>query len=367
MGAGSPAVPGVYALFHATDALYQPQIAAYGLKAQAEEATAETNRQLLETALAYLELLEAHQRRAIAAQTLKLGQDLAQLTEDFARAGAAAQADVDRAAAAVALLHTELLRAEEAIDVASARLAQQLSLDPTLPLMPQEHAVVPLDLVPSAEDMAELVALGLSQRPELAASRALVCQAVYRLRREQHAVWLPSVALGASYGAFAAGTGGQITGGAARFDVDGAAWWELRQLGWGERAAREGAQAQIEQARWREVETLDRVAREIVESQRQVQARQRQIALAEEGIAAAQRSYQRNWERIRQGQGLPLEALQAIQALDAARRDYLRAVIDYNAAQFRLQWALGWPVQATWPGEAPPAASAAAGPPTAHG
>lgn len=94
------------------------------------------------------------------------------------------------------------------------------------------------------------------------------------------------------------------------------------------------------------METLDRVAREIVESQRQVQARQRQIAMAEEGIAAAQRSYQRNLERIRHGQGLPLEALQAIQALDAARRDYLRAVIDYNAAQFRLQWALGWPVQA---------------------
>jgi outer membrane protein TolC len=103
--------------------------------------------------------------------------------------------------------------------------------------------------------------------------------------------------------------------------------------------------AQIEQARWREVESLDRVAREIVESLTQVQARQRQIAMAEEGIAAAQRSYQRNLERIRHGQGLPLEALQAIQALDAAQRDYLRAVIDYNAAQFRLVWALGWPVQ----------------------
>lgn len=323
-----------------------PKITAFGLEAQTEEATAETNRQLLETALAYLELLEAHQRRAIAAQTLAQGQELAQLTEDFAQAGAAAQADVDRAAAAVALLRTELVRAEEAIGVASARLAQQLSLDPTLPLLPQESTVVPLALVAAEDSPADLVALGLSQRPELAASRALVCQAVYRLQRERHAVWLPSVALGVSYGAFAAGTGSQITGGAARFDFDGAAWWELRQLGFGERAAREGAQAQIEQARWREVETLDRVAREIVESQRQVQARQRQIAMAEEGIAAAQRSYQRNLERIRHGQGLPLEALQAIQALDAARRDYLRAVIDYNAAQFRLQWALGWPVQA---------------------
>lgn len=358
VGAGSPAVPGLYAQFHLSDALYQPQIAAYAQQAQVEEATAETNQQLLETALAYLELLEAHQRRAIAAQTLTQGQELARLVEEFAQAGAAAQADVDRAAAAVALARTELVRAEEAMGVASARLAQQLSLDPTTLLMPEESTVVPLELALPSESPAELVALGLSQRPELAASRALVCQAVYRLKRERHAVWLPSLLLGASYGAFAAGTGGQITGGDARFDFDGAAWWELRQLGFGERAAREGAQAQIEQARWREVVTLDRVARQIVEAHRQVAARQRQIAIAEEGIAAAQRAYQHSLERIRHGQGLPLEALQAIQALDAAQRDYLRAVIDYNAAQFRLQWALGWPVPPARAGdEAPPPAT----------
>jgi outer membrane protein TolC len=345
VGAGSPAVPGIFAQFHLADALYQRQIAACALEAQREEATAEANRQLLETALAYLQLLEAHQRLAIAAQTLAQGQELARLTESFAQAGAVAQADVDRAEAAVALLRTELARAEEAVGVASTHLAQQLSVDPATTFLPAESTVVPLELIPVAQPPAELVAQGLSQRPELAASRALVCQAVHRLRREQSAVWLPSVAIGASYGAFAAGTGGQITHGDARFDFDSAAWWEVRQLGFGERAAREGALAQIEQARWREVESLDRVAREIVESLTQVRARQRQIAMAEEGIAAAQRSYQRNLERIRHGQGLPLEALQAIQALDAAQRDYLRAVIDYNAAQFRLVWALGWPVQ----------------------
>lgn len=357
VGAGSPAVPGIYAQFHLADALYQPEIAAFALTAQQEEATAETNRQLLETALAYLQLLEAYQRQAIAAQTLQQGQELVQLTETFAQAGAVAQADVDRATAAAALMRTELVRAEEAVRVACAQLAQQLSLAPTTTFLPEESAIVPLELVSAAQNPAELVAQGLSQRPELAASRALVCQAVWRLRREQHALWLPSLALGVSYGAFGAGVGGQITGGNARFDFDSAAWWEVRQMGFGERAARDGAQAQIEQARWREVEALDRVAREIVESLTQVQARQRQITIAEEGIAAAQRSYQRNLERIRHGQGLPLEALQAIQALDAAHRDYLRAVIDYNAAQFRLLWALGWPVSTAGPEAAPPPAS----------
>ena len=43
-------------------------------------------------------------------------------------------------------------------------------------------------------------------------------------------------------------------------------------------------------------------------------------------------------------QGLPLEMLRSIQALDSARPDYLRSVVDYITAQFRLHGALGWPV-----------------------
>src|SRR6185436_14862218 len=100
--------------------------------------------------------------------------------------------------------------------------------------------------------------------PELSASRSLVCEAVNRLRREEHAPWLPSVLLGVSYGAFAAGTGGQITNGGERFDFDGVAWWEVRNLGFGERAARDNARAQIQQAHLREVEIMDLVAREVV-------------------------------------------------------------------------------------------------------
>jgi outer membrane protein TolC len=86
------------------------------------------------------------------------------------------------------------------------------------------------------------------------------------------------------------------------------------------------------------------VAREVVEAHAQVSARRRQIATAETAIQAAGNSYRRNVERIRNAQGLPIEVLQSIQALDQSRREYLRAVVDYNTAQFRLHRALGWPV-----------------------
>jgi outer membrane protein TolC len=94
-----------------------------------------------------------------------------------------------------------------------------------------------------------------------------------------------------------------------------------------------------------QVQTMDRVAREVVEAHAQVQARRRQIAVAESAVEAATQSYERNTERIREGQGLPLEVLQSVQALDEAQREYLRTLVDYNAAQFRLQRAIGWPIQ----------------------
>lgn len=344
VGAGSPAIPGLYMQFHTTDAIFQRQITGFALGARQAQGTAAINDQLLETSLAYLALLEAMQRKSIAVETLQHGQALVDLTANFAQTGAGNLADADRAAAAAALLRNELVRADEAVMVASARVAQQLSADPSILIVPQEPTVVPIDLLPPELAAADLVATGLTNRPELAASRALVNEAISRLDREKHAPWLPSIVLGVSYGAFGAGRGGNIDHTADRLDMDAVAWWEVRNLGFGESAARANASAQIQQARMREVETMDLVAREIIEASTQVTARRKQIDVAKEGITSAQQSYVRNLARIQNVQGLPIEVLQSIQALDAARREYLRAVTDYNQAQFRLQRALGWPV-----------------------
>jgi outer membrane protein TolC len=346
VGAGSPAIPGVYLNMHTTDLIFQRRITGYNLQARKSQSAAALNDQLLDTALAFLALLEAAQRTAIAADTLQHGEELAKFTADFVRTGAGNQADADRAQTVLALFRTERLRAEEAVATSSARVAQQLSADPTLKIVPQESNVVPIELIPVADgEITTLVATGLSHRPELAASRSLVCEAVNRLEREKYAPWLPSVLLGTSYGAFGAGTGGSITNGADRFDFDSAAWWEVRNLGAGERTARENAQAQIKQARMREIETMDLIAREIAEGATQVQSRLQQMEVARQGIDSAQQSYKRNRERIQNVQGLPIEMLQSIQALDQAQREYLRTVVDYNTAQFRLHRALGCPIR----------------------
>jgi outer membrane protein TolC len=344
-GAATPAIPGLYANFQITDAIFQPRIAQRTAQARQSAATAATNDALMNSAVAYLELLRTLQDAAIAREALLNSEQLAEITRAYAEAGKGTQADHDRVSAEVALRKNDLQRSEESIQVAAVRLAQQLSVDPRIPLEPAEPTIVPIDLVPRDQPLAELVAQGLSNRPEVCEHRALVDEAVQRLKREECAPLVPSILLGIGYGGFGGGTGGSVAHFNNSFDSVVGAFWEVRNLGFGERAARDEARSRLQQAQWKEVAALDVVAREVVEAHTQVNARLGQIATAQEGVQLAGNSYQRNLERIKNVQGLPIETLQSIQALAQAQREYLRTLIAYNEAQFRLHRALGWPTE----------------------
>ena len=145
-------------------------------------------------------------------------------------------------------------------------------------------------------------------------------------------------------GGFGGGNGNSLDHIDDRYDLDALMTWEIRNLGMGEAAARRQTQAQIQQAKYESIRTLDRVASEIAEAHSQVTHRAHRIIITRQAIQSAEDSYNRNLSRIREGQGIPLEALQSARALEEAQRAYLAAVVDHNEAQFRLQWSLGWPV-----------------------
>lgn len=346
VGAGTTTAPGLVVDFHAADALFGPEIARRSAWASRHAADAEINDQLLAVALAYLGLMEAVQREAIAGQTVAAAEDLAETTAAFARVGQGLQADAERAATELRVRRIELLRAEEGSAVASARLAALIRLDPAERLRPVEAVPLPIPLVGAACEPRDLVAEALGRRPELRQQRALVAEAIERLKRERYAPLVPSVLVGASYSGFGGGVGDRVGDFNDRADFDAMAVWEVRNLGWGERAARAEASARIDQARFRHLRTMDDIAREVVEAHAQATARRPQVAIAEEAVASALRSYELSRQRIHDAQGLPIEVLQAVQALDAARHGYLRAVTEYNEAQFRLHRALGWPARA---------------------
>jgi len=344
VGAGSPTYPGLVANFHLADALTEPQAARWTASSRSRATTAAMNDALLEAGLAYVELLAAAQEAAVAADILDYARRLSDLTGEFAKNGAGTLADADRARAEANLRTLEVARAQEGFDVARARLGQLLRIDPLLRIVPLDDRVEPLEIVDPQLPTSELVARGLSSRPELAEQRDLVNAAVNRLRRERLAVLMPSVLVGTSYGAFGAGTGGKIDGYGDRFDLDAVAYWELKNLGVGNRAAASIAAARVDQERTRQLAAMDRVAREVVEADARLRARRDRMAAARDATAAAEDSLRRNTERIHNAIGLPIETLQALGALATARREYVRAVSDYNAAQLTLERAMGYPV-----------------------
>jgi outer membrane protein TolC len=345
VGAGSPVQPGVVAQFHFVDALFQPKIAERNVWAQRHASDAVLNDQLLEAAVAYQELLRAYQLRAIAGETATFSETLVRLTTDFAKAGQGNEADADLSRAELALRQNSVARSDEAVAIASARLAQVLSLNGAGTIRPIENVVTAIDLVSVESAPQESLATALANRPELKESRDLVGLACERLSREKYAPLVPSVLLGASYGGFGGGVGDTVADFNDRTDFDAIAVWQVRNLGFGEQAARDSAGARVRQARFREVQVMDQIAREVTEAQARVHARRTRIAVAQAGIQAARGSYDRNFSRIREGQGLPIEVLQAIQSLDATQRELVDATVDFNVAQFQLQRALGWPVQ----------------------
>jgi len=349
IGAGSPVVPGLFANFHSADAIFQPRIANRAAAARDAGVRTTINNLLLDTAIAYLDLLRAYQLHAITIDIRHRAEELAKATADFARSGEGTEADADRAATELSIRQNEVVRAEEEIQVASARVVELLNENPNIALRPLEPAIAPVEFVPVDTPVQALLPTGLTNRPELSEASNLVAEAVQRYRLERTSPWLPNVLMGTSYAAFGGSQGSQIANTGGRYDLDAIAYWQVRGLGVGEYAARREARAREEQTRFDQMRVMNEVAREIVQAHAQVQARHRQIAISQQAVQRATASFDRNLLRVRDLKGLPIETLQSIQALDQARREYLRALVDYNMAQFSLQRALGWPVQLDGP------------------
>ncbi len=346
VGAGTMQRPGLIAQFHLADAIFQPKVSEKTAWARGHSASAVTNQQLLTAAVAYLDLLSAYQAEMILEESQQRMSDLAKITSDFAASGEGLQADADRLRTELILVADRELVAAENIAVASARLAQAISSDAGCRLVPTDITALPLNMMVMNTDECSLLGIGLTNRPELKESQALVAAAFEAYRREKYAPFVPSALLGFSTGAFGGGLGNDLSNVAGRIDFDALMSWQVRNLGFGERAVRREAAARIQQAKFAKVRVMDQVAREISEANAQVQVRAQRIATLEPAIQSAQDSFERNLARIRESQGIPLEVLQSVQALETAQQAYLAAVIEHNQAQFRLQWALGWPVNA---------------------
>lgn len=358
IAAGSVNIPGISYNLNVGQAWFDYLRSRQELRSKQFESQAVNNEVLLKVCIAYTQLLRAIEFRAIVTQNRNEGAEVARLTRSYAESGQGRKADADRALVELRRRDAEVVQANAEVIAASARLCELLNLNPSTTLRPIEGAVVPEPIVPEPVPMADLIAIAMMQRPELAARRAEIRAALYTLSSARLLPFSPNMIVGFSSGGFGGGSnlvnagfpsGNGIIQGPrfgnfnGRSDLDIVAYWTLSNVGIGNLAMVRAARSRMEQSNLRELETLNRVRAEVAEAYASVHARYDQIATLEESVKASQEAFKEDVVRIRGQEGLPIELIDSLRLLGRARTEYLDAIIAYNEAQFRLYVALGQP------------------------
>ena len=346
-GAGGPAR--LFLDLPIADALFQPLVARQkSCAAQFHQAVAFNDAQL-EGALAYFDLVSAQGEAAINAENLSDAEGLLSMTQAFVTAGKASPAEVSRVQVIVAKHQQTVVDAQLKIRLASSELIRIVRLDPSqlsteALLYSADDHLLPIELIPEESDLGALIAQGQVIRPEVGKEHALAQAQLANNRNQELRPFIPSLNVGVSAGGFGGGSGSDINRFDGRADIDAMLVWEVRNLGFGERAARGETSSRYRQAVLRSHQVQDQIAEEVRNAWHRVRAGRQRMDIARDNVSEAVRLVDMNFARIRGLEGLPLEAIQALHAVSQARLSYLRAIVEYNKAQAELLRAVGRPI-----------------------
>ena len=205
---------------------------------------------------------------------------------------------------------------------------------------PLSRRSLQVTLVEPDRTVDELITMGLSNRPELAADQALVQASAGPLRQEKLRPFIPSILLrgdstpvGGTLGAgvYAGGNNGDLGSTAARSDWDLQVLWQLDNLGFGNVARARLRDSEHRAAVLELFRAQDRVAADVARAFAQAQQARRRVTIAERQVALAVDSYNKNLiglGQVRRAGELvqtivrPQEAIAAIQSLAQAYSDY---------------------------------------------
>jgi outer membrane protein TolC len=349
VGAGTVGFPGIHLFADLADAAFAPRAARERVAGRSFDALATRNAILLEAATRYFDLAAAAASLQASRQSEADSEQIASLTSAFAKKGQGRQSDAERARDNTLLLHSAEQRAEEDAAVAAAALARVLDMDPAVRLQAPDGPPPVVQLVDPQIDLESLVRIALDNRPEIAARSADVAFNQTLLRQERFRPFLPFLSVGYSAGQFGGGSDltdtrlGHFSG---RTDFDAYAFWSLENLGVGNWARQRRRRAQVGEAEAERLRTIDRIRREVGEALALSAARLGEVNTARRRVETASRSFQADLVRAKNLEGRPIEVLDSVNALAAARQDLIRALAGYDVAQFQLFVALGRPPSA---------------------
>ena len=114
-------------------------------------------------------------------------------------------------------------------------------------------------------------------------------------------------------------------------------------LGAGNLALINRRQAQLNEAEIQRVLVINQIRREVTSARADGLAARTEIEIARNELASAESGFREDFDRSRQKLGRPIEVLNRLNLLAAARVNLIKALLHYDQAQFRLFVALGSP------------------------
>jgi outer membrane protein TolC len=351
---------GQSAILNVGEAIFAPLVARQQVRAREADRQAASNDTLVAVSDAYFNVQQARGELAGDVEATGRTEELVARTKELSKV-LVPQLEVDRAEAELARRQQAELQARERWQVASAELMRVLRLDPAAQVEPAEPPHLRVELIDLSRPVDDLIAVGLTNRPELAAQQAQVQATLELLKQERLRPLIPSVLLRGfstpvtgtlAAGVFGGGKDSTIANGGARLDLDLQVLWQLDNLGFGNHARVHQREAEKRLAIIELFRRQDRVAADVAAAHAQARQAARRVAVAEKEVRAARDSAEKNLVALKATRGAdekptlvvrPQEAVAAVQALAQAYADYYGAVADANRAQFRLYRAMGQP------------------------
>lgn len=286
---------------------------------------------MLQSAVAYFDVLRAEGIARVAAETLKQAKEFLRLGELRWRTGTGTKAEVLQQRAQLANATGQYTQAQNAVNLARLNLSNILNAPVgDRPLVAQ--VTVPTVAVNLAKDLN----LAISRRTEVLQLEARHEAEETRISLESRAL-LPTMQATSRYAQRNLNEGQFLAG----VTVNWAVFDSFR--------ARNRMASAAEQARVTKLQLEQSRQRVALEIRTQFQSRQeakQRVASAREGLAAAQEAYRLALKRYEAGVATPYEVTDVQNTQIQSQNNYIQAINDLNAAEVRLARALGYDLAA---------------------
>jgi hypothetical protein len=357
-----------------TDMIFQPLYQRQKLNAAKWDIQTAKNDALLDIAQAYFDVHKYRGQYAGAMEVVYRGralvEEISHLSRDLVPA-----VEVVRAQNVLADFEQQAVFARQQWRVASAKLTRNLRLDPRAVVEPLERDHLQITLINPDRSLDDLIPIGLTNRPELAAHQAIIQAELVRIRQEKVRPLAPAVFINGfqtpyeliEVGAIGIGNGGNLNLWNSRDDVTPQMIWIAQGMGFGNLARIKEARGMNSRAMVELFHAQDSVAADITRAQADMQSAAARVLEADRELQAAIVNYNGNVQGLRQTQRFgnvliqvfrPQEAVFALGLLKRGYDNYFATVADYNQAQFAMFHALGYPAKevesANPPGPAAP-------------